>query len=83
MAAPDALRYAAVAAAHDRIAGPLVATVGALSLAQVTRPVRLLNVLFALWMLIAPWVLGYPIVAGLHSIVVGLLLAFGAGAFGD
>ena len=76
MAAPAVLGYADPARTNDHIVGPLVATVAAIALWEVTRPMRWINVALGLWLLVAPWVLGYG-EAGvtLHSFAVGAPLA--------
>lgn len=42
---------------------------------QVTRGVRRLNLAIAAWLLAAPWVLDYPLIAAASSVPSGLLLA--------
>jgi hypothetical protein len=53
----------------------LVVTWAVVGFGEVTRPVRLLNILFGLWIAISPWVLtGAPPVSRWTDILVGLLL---------
>ena len=54
--------------ARSRRASPRVAISG------VTRPVRRLNWLTGAWLLVAPWVLGFPVAATANSMVIGVLL---------
>jgi hypothetical protein len=57
MLAPAVLRSTAYAAANDNLVGALIVTVAVISTAEVIRAFRLLNVLFGVWLLIAPWAL--------------------------
>jgi hypothetical protein len=74
MAAPAVLGYAGPARTDDRIVGPLAASIAAVAISGVTRPVRRLNWLVGAWLLIAPWVLGFPVAATVNSMVIGVLL---------
>ena len=75
MAAPDALGYGGPARASDRIAGPVAATVAIVALSEVVRPVRRLNLLVGLWLVLAPWLLGsYRPGAIVNSTLAGGLL---------
>lgn len=42
----------------DRLVGALIITVTMIALAEVVRPLRFLNAVFGLWLLIQPWLLG-------------------------
>ena len=75
MAAPALLAYGGVAADHDRIVGPLVATFACVAIWEATRPVRWANLLLGLWVLAAPWVLDYPRHAAVNTLLAGLLIA--------
>lgn len=57
MFAPAALGFAEDAAANDNVVGALIITVAIISTAEVIRAVRFVNVLFGVWLLIAPWAL--------------------------
>lgn len=62
------------AAAHERLLGGVVVAVGALSLAQVARPLRWINAAIGAWLLVAPLAHGYALRGTIHSVVFGLLL---------
>jgi uncharacterized membrane protein len=75
MAAPAVLGVTEAAADSNYLAGALVVTWAVIGFGEVTRPVRLLNILFGLWIAISPWVLtGAPPVSRWSDILVGLLL---------
>lgn len=57
MFAPDVLGIRGTAADNDHLVGALVITVAAIATAEVTRAARLLNVLFGVWLVAAPWLL--------------------------
>jgi hypothetical protein len=59
MCAPAAfgLSIEAAAADSDHIVGALVVVLSVIALAEVARPVRFLNVLAALWLVLSPWFL--------------------------
>lgn len=75
MAAPAVLDYGDPAATSDRIAGPILVSIGGIAVMAVTRGARWAAVPVAVWLLIAPWVLGFPTEAALSSVVVGLAAA--------
>jgi hypothetical protein len=75
MAAPAVLGYGGAARANDRVVGPLAATVAAVAISEVTRPVRWANLLTGAWLFAAPWVLGSPWAAAWNSLFVGAALA--------
>jgi hypothetical protein len=83
MAAPAALRYeGTLAADHDRVVGPVLASFACIAMWEVTRPLRWGNAVIGAWLLAAPWVLGFPPVATVNSmaagaVVVGLSLVRG------
>lgn len=57
MFAPDFFGTTGRASDSDRLAGALVVTFALVATAEVARSARYVNVLFGLWLLIAPWVL--------------------------
>ena len=66
---------AAIAANNDRLVGALVVTVAAISAAEVVRAFRFLNVLFAVWLLMAPWALrGSTSATAWSDVISGVLL---------
>ncbi|HET6806271.1 MAG TPA: SPW repeat protein, partial [Frateuria sp.] len=55
--------------------GALTITVAIIATAEVARALRLVNVLFGGWLLVAPWVLGgHSMVATVVSLVLGVAL---------
>ena len=75
MAAPAVLGYGGtVAADHDRIVGPVLASLACIAIWEVTRSLRWLNLLIGGWMLLAPWVLGFPSDATVNSSVAGVMV---------
>jgi hypothetical protein len=61
------------AADSDHLVGALVLVVAVISLAEVARPVRFLNVPLGLWLIAAPWFLsGATLAARLNSALMGL-----------
>ena len=60
MVAPDVLPANSASSVIDRIAGPVAIFVGVLALRAVTRPIRVLNVLTGMFLLILPWVATAP-----------------------
>jgi hypothetical protein len=67
MFAPAALGSEGQAAASDTVVGALIVTTAAISTAEVIRSVRFVNILFAVWLLTAPWVLEGGSSVGLWS----------------
>ncbi len=71
------------ATVHARIFGAIIATVGALSLPQVSRPLRWVNAGIGAWLIVAPLVFGYRVRETLHFMILGLLLMSVSIALGD
>lgn len=84
MAAPAVLAYGPPAAHSDRIAGPLIASLGIIAAWRIARPLRHLNLLIGAWLVLAPLVVGFGGAAAADSVAVGLAVAalsrFGGGA---
>jgi hypothetical protein len=55
--APTVLGSMDAAADNDQLVGALIITVAVIALAEVARAGRFLNVVLALWLVLAPWVL--------------------------
>ncbi len=63
------------AAINDWIVGPIAATFATIALWEPTRSLRFANLVLGLWLVVAPWLLGYDdTLAILNDSVVGLLL---------
>ena len=75
LAAPAVLGYGDPARTNDRIVGPLAASLAAIAVWEVTRPLRWANLAFGLWLLAAPWLLNYETTATVNSTLTGVLFA--------
>lgn len=65
----------AAMANSDHLLGALVLTTAVIAWAEVARPLRFLNILFGLWLIVAPWFLDGGTVAGsLVCILAGIAL---------
>ncbi|MEX2496640.1 MAG: SPW repeat protein, partial [Woeseia sp.] len=59
----------------DHLVGALVLTTAVIAMAEVARPLRFLNVLFGLWLVISPWMLeGGQLGGAISAVVSGLVL---------
>lgn len=59
----------------DHLIGALTITVAVMAMAEVARALRFINVLFGVWLLVAPWLLnGASSAAAWGSVLVGVLL---------
>jgi len=74
MAAPAVLGYGGAARGNDRIAGPLSVSCAIIAAWEITRALRILNAVVAIWLLIAPWLLAFSGIEILNSTLVGFLL---------
>ncbi len=75
MFAPDFFGTAGKASDSDRLVGALVLTFSLVATAEVGRAMRLINIIFAAWLLIAPWVLdGFVTGARWNDVVAGIAL---------
>lgn len=75
MAAPAVLGYNSAGTDSNHIAGPIIATFAIVSLWEATSAVRKFNYPCGIWLLLAPWILGYD--QALHianDMVCGLLV---------
>lgn len=75
MAAPAVLDYGDPAATSDRIAGPILVSIGGIAVMAATRGLRWATLPVSFWLLVAPWIIGFPIEAALNSVVVALVAA--------
>lgn len=78
MVAPAAfgIGIEAAAADSDHLVGALIVVVAIISLAEVARPARFLNLLLGVWLMIAPWFLsGATVLSRWNSAVMGLAVA--------
>ncbi len=73
--APSLVGYGGSAALVDRLCGPVIAGVGLLTLWDVTRGLRWLNLVLGAWYVVATFVLPYPIAGRFSAAAVGLALS--------
>jgi hypothetical protein len=71
------------AVTHARVLGVIVCAVAALSLAEVARPARWLNVALGLFVLATPILFGYGVRGAMHAVMIGILLAMGSSLGGE
>ena len=75
MASPGILKNNGVAADNDHIIGPVVASFAIISLSGCTRAVAKCNLPLGIWLLLAPWILGYENeISTMNDMGVGLLI---------
>ncbi|HJT70799.1 MAG TPA: vitamin K epoxide reductase family protein [Terriglobales bacterium] len=75
MFAPEVLGTVGKASTSDRLVGALVLTFALIATAEVARSIRFLNVVFAVWPLIAPWLVdGFVKGAQWSDVVAGIAL---------
>jgi nucleoside-diphosphate-sugar epimerase/uncharacterized membrane protein len=59
----------------DHLVGALVVTTAVIAMAEVTRPIRFVNLAFGVWLIAAPWILhGASPTASVASVIAGVLL---------
>ena len=59
----------------DHLVGALIITVSIISMAEVARPLRFINALFGVWLVVAPWILsGGQIDGGISTTLIGIVL---------
>jgi hypothetical protein len=77
MAAPGTLGYAGSLADSHYITGALIATFAVIAMSEVARPVRFINIIFALWIIASPWILEPDNnEAMISSVISGIILIF-------
>lgn len=75
MASPALFGSTGLAAHSDHLVGALAVTVAMISLSDVGRAVRFVNVLFGAWFIAAPWLLGGATTASsLNDVIAGVVL---------
>jgi hypothetical protein len=66
---------AGTVANSDHLVGALVITVAVCAMAEVARPLRFINILFGLWLIVAPWLLANTIAgAAWNDVISGLII---------
>jgi len=83
MTAPAVFGTGGVAADSDHLVGALTVTVAVITMAEVVRAGRFLNVVFGIWLIVAPWLIsGASADARVNDMITGvavILLSFGRG----
>jgi len=75
MASPAIIGETGIVADNNHIVGPIITSFAIISWWEATRVVRLYNLPLGAWLLLAPWVLGYPDTTSIiNSMVVGALV---------
>jgi hypothetical protein len=74
MAAPAVLGFGEPASTVSHVIGPLAASASWIAVWSVTRGVRWLDLLFGAALLVAPLAFGYPTMAFVNSVIMGLAL---------
>ncbi|MER3375033.1 MAG: SPW repeat protein [Allomuricauda sp.] len=75
MAAPTILGYGPIASDNGHIVGPIIVTFSTISLWEATNAVRKWNYPFALWLLLAPWILEYDLtIAIISDMLIGAMV---------
>lgn len=71
MAAPAVLGYGDPAQTVDRILGPIAASFAVIAMGEATRPMRHVNLVIGVLLLVTPWLFAYPGSATINSLIVG------------
>jgi len=75
MVAPGIFEYSGMAANNGHIAGPIIVTFAVIAYWEATRGLRKWNYPIAIWLLAAPWILGYEsTIAIISDMSVGVLV---------
>ena len=78
MISPAVLQYEGFPKMMGHLAGPLVITAAIVAMAEPLRMVRWTNAALGACLIAAPLILSYPVWLGVHSVVIGVLVAVGA-----
>jgi hypothetical protein len=79
MVAPAVLSYDGTARTIDRILGPLAASAAIVAMWEVVRGVRWIAAAVGAALVVAPWLLDYPLTPAVNSLATGgLLVVLGA-----
>lgn len=83
MASPGLLEYSGLLADSSHLAGAIIVTFAVISMSEVARSLRFLNIIFGLWLIVSPWLLGSPPDTAIWSSVISglvlIILAFPKG----
>jgi len=78
MSAPGLLGYSGVVAAAHHVIGPLIASVAFVSLWEVTRTLRLINLVLGVALAVLTLILAWPLGPAMTGAAVGILVAVSA-----
>jgi hypothetical protein len=74
-AAPGVVGYSGTIADSNHLVGALIVTFAVITMSDVARSLRFLNILFGLWLIAAPWVLGTDQDAAMwNGVISGIIL---------
>ncbi len=77
IASPAVLHLKGFAANNNHIMGALITVFSIIAWAEVTRVLRYINILIAIWLVVSVWLLpGYMLLAQVSNILIGLALLF-------
>lgn len=87
MAAPSVLGYSGTIADSNHLAGAIVVSFAVITMSEVVRPLRYINIPFGIWLIAAPWILGadnqQAIWNGILSGIALIILCFHKGKIED
>jgi hypothetical protein len=72
--APAVLGYGGAPRVHDRIVGPLIASIAFVATSEVVRELRWVAVTLGIWLIAMSGVLGYPAAGRVNATVIGILV---------
>lgn len=75
MASPQVLGFSGTMADTNQVAGAIIITFAVIAMSEVARSLRFLNILFGIWLIAGPWIIGADSNAALwNGVVIGVLL---------
>ncbi|MGI8892405.1 MAG: SPW repeat domain-containing protein [Bacteroidia bacterium] len=75
IASPAVFNYSDALAYSHFISGALIATFAVIAMSEVARTLRFINILFGIWIITSPWILGYDNdVTLINSVIAGIIL---------
>ena len=76
MASPVFFDYQGIGRTNELIIGPIAATFAIIAVWAITRVLGKINVALGMWLVVAPWVLGYEsMIPTIHHSIVGITLS--------
>lgn len=75
MASPQVLGFSGTMADTNQVAGAIIITFAVIAMSEVARSLRFLNILFGMWLIAGPWIIGVDQNTAMWSgVICGLLL---------